>query len=65
MSSGTYTIAKHVMLEIKNSLLAATLGTAVMNSDVIQYKPFAGDLGKSAKRSLLMLERGSAKRYGL
>lgn len=65
MSSVTYTIPTRGLLGVKNALLTATRGTAVMNSEVIGYKPFAGDLGKRDNGSLVVHESGSATTYGL
>lgn len=65
MSSVTYVIPTRGLLGVKNALLTATKGTAIMNSEVIGYRPFAGDLGKRDNGSLIVHESGTASTYGL
>lgn len=65
MSSVTYHIPTRGLLGVKNALLTATRGTAVMNSQFLGYRPFAGDMEAKDNGSLLVYESGKASSYGL
>lgn len=65
MSSVTYMIPTRGLLGVKNALLTATRGTAVMNSQFEGYRPFAGQMEKKENGSLIVYETGSATTYGL
>lgn len=65
MSSVTYQIPTRGLLGVKNALLTATRGTAVMNSQFAGYKPWAGDLEEKENGSLLAFSTGKATSYGL
>lgn len=65
MAGVTYTIPTRGLLGVKNALLTATRGTAVMNSQLIGYQPFAGDLEKRENGSLVVHESGTSTTYGL
>lgn len=65
MSGVTYMIPTRGLLGVKNALLTATRGTAVMNSHVVGYRPFAGELEKKENGSLIVHETGTASTYGL
>jgi len=68
-SSGTtravYTISTRGMLGIKNQLLTATKGTAVLASRFTGHKPWAGDLGIREQGSLVAFATGQASAYAL
>lgn len=65
MSGVTYMIPTRGLLGVKNALLTATRGMAVMNSHVVGYKPFAGEMEKKENGSLVVYETGTASTYGL
>lgn len=65
ISSVTYKIPTRGLLGVKNALLTATRGNAVMNSRFIGYGQFAGDLEKRENGSLVVHESGAATSYGL
>lgn len=65
MSGVTYAIPTRGLLGVKNALLTATKGTAVMNSEVIGYQKYAGDMDKRDNGSLVVHESGIASTYGL
>lgn len=65
MSSVTYKIPTRGLLGVKNALLTATRGTAVMNSQFAGYAPYAGDLEQKENGSLLVFSTGKATTYGL
>lgn len=65
MSSVSYMMPTRSLLGVKNALLTATRGTAIMNSQFEGYKPFAGALEKRDNGSLLVFETGKATTYGL
>lgn len=65
MASVTYNIPTRGLLGVKNALLTATRGTAVMNSHLEGYRPYAGDMEAKENGSLLVYETGKASTYGL
>lgn len=65
MASVEYRIPTRGLLGVKNALLTATRGTAVMNSQFDGYRPFAGAMEQKEQGSLLVYETGKASTYGL
>lgn len=65
MASVVYCIPTRGLLGVKNALLTATRGTAVMNSQLDGYRPFAGEMEAKEQGSLLVYETGKATGYGL
>lgn len=65
MCSVTYMMPTRGLLGVKNALLTATRGTAVMNSQFEGYRPFAGEMEGKENGSLLVYETGKATTYGL
>lgn len=65
VSSVTYKIPTRGLLGVKNALLTATRGNAVMNSRFLGYEPLAGDMERRENGSLVVHESGSATTYGL
>lgn len=65
MASVMYRIPTRGLLGVKNALLTATRGTAVMNSQFDGYRPFAGQMESKENGSLLVYETGKATTYGL
>ncbi len=65
MASVTYKVPTRGLLGVKNALLTATRGTAVMNSQFAGYAPYAGDLERKENGSLLVFSTGKATGYGL
>lgn len=65
MASVTYKIPTRGLLGVKNALLTATRGTAVMNSEFAGYEPYAGELEQKDNGSLLVFETGKATTHGI
>lgn len=65
MCSVAYMMPTRGLLGVKNALLTATRGTAVMNSQFEGYRPFAGEMEGKENGSLLVYETGKATTYGL
>lgn len=65
MTSVEYIIPTRGLLGVKNALLTATRGTAVMNSQLEGYRPWAGDMEAKENGSLIVYETGKASTYGL
>lgn len=65
MSSVVFTVPTRGLLGVKNALLTATRGTAVMNSTFAGYRPYAGELERKEKGSLLVYETGKVTTHGL
>lgn len=65
MSSVEYLIPTRGLLGVKNALLTATRGTAVMNSQFEGYMAAAGEMEAKDQGSLLVYESGKASTYGL
>ena len=53
------------MIGIRSSLMTATKGTIVMDTQFDSYKPYAGQLEQREKGSLLAYESGTANPFGL
>ena len=52
-------------LGLRNSLLTATKGTAILNSSFIKYAPFMGNIPKLRTGVLIAFQAGKAVAYGL
>eukprot|EP00178_Gracilaria_changii_P021013 TRINITY_DN621_c2_g1_i1.p1 TRINITY_DN621_c2_g1~~TRINITY_DN621_c2_g1_i1.p1 ORF type:complete len:793 (-),score=177.96 TRINITY_DN621_c2_g1_i1:692-3070(-) len=65
MASVTYMMPTRGLLGVKNALLTATRGTAVMNSQFEGYRPYAGEMEAKENGSLTVYETGKATTYGL
>lgn len=65
MSSVSYLIPTRGLLGVKNTLLTATRGTAVINAQYEGYRPYAGDMEGKENGSLIVYETGKASSYGL
>ena len=65
MSSVTYIIPTRGLLGVKNALLTATRGMAVMNSQFDGYRKYAGAMEAKDNGSLLVYSTGRASTYGL
>eukprot|EP00177_Eucheuma_denticulatum_P001409 GFKZ01002549.1.p1 GENE.GFKZ01002549.1~~GFKZ01002549.1.p1 ORF type:complete len:725 (+),score=110.66 GFKZ01002549.1:164-2176(+) len=65
MASVEYIIPTRGLLGVKNALLTATRGTAVMNSQLEGYRPWAGEMEGKENGSLIVYETGKASTYGL
>jgi len=63
--SVTYTVPTRGLLGIKNSILTATRGTAVMNTIFDGYHKYAGDLPVKENGSLLAYESGKVTTYAI
>jgi GTP-binding protein len=53
------------MIGIRSSLMTATKGTIVMDTQFDSYKPYAGQLEQREKGSLLAFESGTANPFGI
>lgn len=60
-----YLIPTRGVLGLRNAVLTATRGTAVLDSVFHDYKPWAGDLEARDKGSLLATEDGTATPFGI
>lgn len=65
MTTVVYSIPTRGLLGVKNALLTATRGTAVMNSQFEGYRPFAGEMEGKENGSLLVYGTGKATTYGM
>jgi len=69
LSSGDIEFIYHLstrnLLGLRSLLLTATKGTIIMNSQVIEYQPFANPLPKLRRGVLIAAETGQALAYGL
>lgn len=70
MSSGSeattrikYTIPTRGLLGLRNAMLTATKGTAVLNTIVIGHEPWAGDIDTRENGSLVCFETGQVTAY--
>lgn len=61
----TYEVPTRGLLGVKNALMTATRGTAVMNTLFAGYRPYAGDMQSKDQGSLLAYETGKVTSYGL
>lgn len=65
MAGVEYSIPTRGLLGVKNALLTATRGTAVMNSQFEGYRPYAGEMEARENGSLVVSVTGKASGYGL
>lgn len=65
MASVEYSVPTRGLLGVKNALLTATRGTAVINTQFEGYRPFAGEMEAKENGSLVVFETGKASMYGL
>lgn len=50
---------------LRNAILTATKGTAVLNTNFLEYAPWAGDLSMREFGSLTAFETGQSSTYAL
>ena len=60
-----YTIPTRGLIGFRSEFLTATRGNGVMNSLVLGYRPWAGDIASYRMGTLVALEEGQAVSYGL
>ena len=60
-----FCIPTRAMIGVRSALLTATKGTAVIDTEFDDYKPFAGQIEAREKGSLLAFEAGTANPFGL
>jgi GTP-binding protein len=60
-----YTIPTRGLIGFRNEFLTATRGNGVMNSLLLGYRPWAGDIVSYRMGTLVALEEGQAVAYGL
>ncbi|CAM9435967.1 unnamed protein product, partial [Discosporangium mesarthrocarpum] len=65
MTDIEYLVPTRGMIGIRNQLLTATRGTAVMDTVFNSFKPYAGDIEARDKGSLIAHEDGSATTHGI
>ncbi|CAM9280524.1 unnamed protein product [Choristocarpus tenellus] len=65
MTNIEYVVPTRGMIGLRNTLLTATRGTAVMDTIFNSYKPFAGDIEARDKGSLVAHEDGPATSFGI
>lgn len=65
MCSVTFLVPTRGLLGVKNALLTATRGTAVMNATFAGYKQLTGELEPKDRGSLLVFETGVVTTHGL
>ncbi|CAM9287420.1 unnamed protein product [Ascophyllum nodosum] len=65
MSNIEYLVPTRGMIGLRNSMLTATRGTAVMDTLFHSYKPFAGEMETRDKGSLVAHEDGVATPFGI
>lgn len=65
MAGVEYLVPTRGLLGVKNALLTATRGTAVMNSQFEGYRAYAGEMEAKENGSLIVSETGKASTYGL
>lgn len=53
------------LLGLRNAMLTATKGTAVLNTNFAEYGPWVGDLQVREFGSLLSFEQGAATSYAI
>ncbi|CAL8466846.1 g6382 [Coccomyxa elongata] len=61
----TYVIPTRGLLGLRNSILTATKGTAVLNTVFKEYGPWAGDINTRELGSLVAFETGSVTGYAI
>lgn len=65
MTNIEYLVPTRGMIGLRNSMLTATRGTAVMDTIFDSYKPYAGDIEARDKGSLVAHENGVATPFGI
>jgi GTP-binding protein len=60
-----YRLPTRAMLGLRNALLTATKGTAVLSSIVVGHEPWCGDLAVRENGSLVAFEEGQVTAYAL
>lgn len=65
MTSIEYLVPTRGMIGLRNNMLTATRGTAVMDTIFDSYKPYAGDIEARDKGSLVAHENGVATPFGI
>lgn len=60
-----YRIPTRGLLGLRNAILTATKGTAVLNTNFLEYAPWAGDLQMREFGSLTAFETGQSSTYAL
>lgn len=61
----TYRIPTRGLLGLRNAILTATKGTAVLNTLVVGHEPWAGDIATRENGSLVCFETGQVTAYAL
>ncbi|CBJ31815.1 PBipA, plastid GTPase BipA/TypA [Ectocarpus siliculosus] len=65
MTNIEYLVPTRGMIGLRNSMLTATRGTAVMDTIFDSYRPYAGDIEARDKGSLVAHENGVATPFGI
>jgi GTP-binding protein len=65
MTTIKYKVPTRGLLGVRNAILTATRGTAVLNTIFDGYYPFAGDITQRDNGSLIAFETGQATSYAL
>jgi GTP-binding protein len=65
MTTVKYKIPTRGLLGLKNAILTATRGTAVLNTNFDEYGPDAGEISMRQNGSLVAYETGQATSYAL
>ena len=61
----TFHIPSRGLIGLRNSLLTATAGEAIMNHRFLEFQPLKGDLPKRTNGSLVSMEQGTAIAYSI
>lgn len=61
----TYVLPTRGLLGFRNEFLTATRGTGILNTSFVGYRPYAGEIGRVSRGSLLASETGVATHFGL
>ncbi|HAE25659.1 MAG TPA: translational GTPase TypA [Hyphomonas adhaerens] len=65
MTTIKYKVPTRGLLGVRNAILTATRGTAVLNTIFDDYYPFAGEISQRDQGSLIAFETGQATSYAL
>ncbi len=60
-----FDITSRVLIGLRNSILTATSGTAVMNHRFREYAPYKGDIPERNKGAIVSMEAGKVSAYSL
>ncbi|MDO5607596.1 MAG: translational GTPase TypA [Capnocytophaga sp.] len=60
-----FTIPSRGIIGLRNQLLTATAGEAIMNHRFLEYQPFKGEIAGRINGSLISMEKGTAIPYSL